>query len=109
MEVRWQFHEIPLPHKKRAALIVRYLACFNVVSGDVEDAPAPNALNKYDISEKDGAFYVQADEASLKAWGREPVKTCKVAGNDNVVVVGGYAYTNISPKDGIIVTNAELL
>ncbi|KAK2834949.1 hypothetical protein FQN49_006751 [Arthroderma sp. PD_2] len=64
-------------------------ACFNVVSGDVEDAPAPNALNKYDISEKDGAFYIKTDEASLKGWGREPVKTCKVAGNDQIVVVGG--------------------
>ncbi|KAM5466387.1 Apoptosis-inducing factor 1 [Microsporum audouinii] len=64
-------------------------ACFNVISGDVEDAPAPNALKKYDITEKEGAFYVKTDEASLKAWGREPVKSCKVASNDKVVVVGG--------------------
>ncbi|PGH14568.1 hypothetical protein AJ80_05888 [Polytolypa hystricis UAMH7299] len=65
-------------------------ACFNIVTGDVEDAPAYNALNKYEVFEKDGAVYVKADEALIKTAGRTPISTCTVTDpQQRVVIVGG--------------------
>ncbi|EAW10911.1 putative AIF-like mitochondrial oxidoreductase (Nfrl) [Aspergillus clavatus NRRL 1] len=64
-------------------------ACFNVGTGDVEDAPAPNALNKYEIVEKNGAVYIKGDEAAIKAGQKDAVFKCSVASPEKVVVVGG--------------------
>ncbi|KAK2736422.1 hypothetical protein FQN57_000755 [Myotisia sp. PD_48] len=64
-------------------------ACFNTTTGDIEDAPAPLALNKYEVYDKDGVFYVKGEEEYLKAFGRTPVQSCKAIGEDKVVVVGG--------------------
>ncbi|KAJ5108688.1 Apoptosis-inducing factor 1 [Penicillium angulare] len=64
-------------------------ACFNVTSGDVEDAPAPNALQKYDVFEKEGAVYINATEAALKSGQRDPVGKCSVNSDEKVVIVGG--------------------
>ena len=66
-----------------------YLACFNVGSGDVEDAPAPNALAKFDILEKGGGVYILGDEASIKSGQRDPVSKCTVSDPNRIVVVGG--------------------
>ncbi|KAJ5558065.1 Pyridine nucleotide-disulfide oxidoreductase dimerization [Penicillium sp. DV-2018c] len=65
-------------------------ACFNVTTGDVEDAPAPNALNKFEVFEKNGGVYIHAREEDIKAGQRNPVFNCKVSkADEKVVVVGG--------------------
>ncbi|KAJ5096312.1 hypothetical protein NUU61_005668 [Penicillium alfredii] len=65
-------------------------ACFNIGSGDVEDAPAPNALNKFDVFEKDGAVYIRGTETDIKAGQRNPVVQCSVSKpEERVVIVGG--------------------
>lgn len=56
----------------------------------MEDAPALNALNKFDVFEKDGAVYIRASEADVKAGQRSPVMKCSVSNaEEKVVVVGG--------------------
>ena len=64
-------------------------ACFNIRTGDVEDAPAPNALNTFEVLQKDGAVYIKAEEAKVKGGKRLPVASFKATGEDNVVIVGG--------------------
>jgi hypothetical protein len=64
------------------------LACYHITTGDIEDAPAPNGLIKFDVFEKDGAVYVKGDEASIKASGRTPVTTCSIESDEHVVIVG---------------------
>ncbi|KAJ6032977.1 hypothetical protein N7444_010748 [Penicillium canescens] len=65
-------------------------ACFNVTTGDVEDAPAPNALNKFEVFEKEGAVYIRAREEDVKAGQRNPVVKCSVTKpEEKVIVVGG--------------------
>ncbi|KAI1908129.1 Apoptosis-inducing factor 1 [Ophidiomyces ophidiicola] len=64
-------------------------ACFNVTTGDIEDAPAPNALEKFEVFEKDSAVYVKADAESLKRYRREPISQCSVVGDQKVVIIGG--------------------
>lgn len=71
-------------------MLIINIACFNIRSGDVEDAPAPNALNKFDVFEKDGAVYIRATEADIKAGQRNPVLKCSVSKpEERVVIVGG--------------------
>ncbi|EEP77273.1 conserved hypothetical protein [Uncinocarpus reesii 1704] len=64
-------------------------ACFNITTGDIEDAPAPNALNKFEVFEKDSAVYVKADSEALSRHGRQPINQCSIVGDDKVVIVGG--------------------
>lgn len=64
-------------------------ACFNVCSGDVEDAPAPNALEKFEVFEKDGAVWIKGEEKAIKAGQRDPVMKCDAEKEGGVVVVGG--------------------
>jgi hypothetical protein len=66
------------------------IACFNIGSGDVEDAPAPNALNKFDVVEKNGGVYIKGEEAAIRAGQRDPVGKRSVTSQDRVVVIGGY-------------------
>ncbi|CRL23285.1 Rieske [2Fe-2S] iron-sulphur domain [Penicillium camemberti] len=67
-------------------------ACYNVTTGDVEDAPAPNALNKFEIFEKEDGVYILAKEEDVKAGQRNPVVKCSVSEpKEKVVVVGGTA------------------
>jgi hypothetical protein len=56
----------------------------------VEDAPAPDALNKFEVMEKDGGVYVRGEESAIKGGRRIPNVTCNSQGEDKVVVVGGY-------------------
>jgi hypothetical protein len=67
-----------------------FSACFNVKSGDVEDAPALDPLAKFEVIEKDGAVYIKGDEELLKANRRTFNAKCSPSGNEKVVVVGGY-------------------
>lgn len=64
-------------------------ACFNVKTGDVEDAPAPDHLHKFDVFEKDGAVYIKGSGDNIKAGRRKPVFKVKSAGQEKVVIVGG--------------------
>ncbi|RYP16324.1 hypothetical protein DL767_010198 [Monosporascus sp. MG133] len=67
-------------------------ACFNAKTGDVEDAPALDALPTFKVVERDGAVYVQGEEGLIKAGKRSPTFKCsKVTAPDadRVVVVGG--------------------
>jgi NADPH-dependent 2,4-dienoyl-CoA reductase/sulfur reductase-like enzyme len=68
-------------------------ACFSAKTGDVEDAPALDALPVFKVTEKDGAVYISGDEATIKAGRRQPTLKCASgeAQGDRVVVVGGGA------------------
>ncbi|KAF2713563.1 rubredoxin-NAD(+) reductase [Pleomassaria siparia CBS 279.74] len=69
-------------------------ACFKVSTGDVEDAPALDALSKYEVFEKNGAVYVKSDEATIKANRRPQDLKCSSAQSDeSVLVIGGYETT----------------
>ncbi|KAJ5761406.1 Pyridine nucleotide-disulfide oxidoreductase dimerization [Penicillium manginii] len=66
-------------------------ACFNITTGDVEDAPALNALNKYEIIEKDDGVYIEAEESDIKSGHRDPALKCSVSSDsdERVLIVGG--------------------
>ncbi|KAL9620451.1 MAG: hypothetical protein Q9160_005036 [Pyrenula sp. 1 TL-2023] len=64
-------------------------ACFNVSTGDVEDAPAPDHLNKFSISEKNGGVYIKGEQSAIKSGRRAPNVKCSAKDNDSVVIVGG--------------------
>ncbi|KAJ5128380.1 Apoptosis-inducing factor 1 [Penicillium atrosanguineum] len=64
-------------------------ACFNISTGDVEDAPALNALTKFELQEKNGAVYILGSEESIKSGHRNPVGKCSASSEEKVVVVGG--------------------
>lgn len=67
-------------------------ACFNTTTGDIENAPALNALPVFKTTERDGAVYITGDAETIKAGNRKPKLKCKAAGappSDKVVVVGG--------------------
>lgn len=71
-------------------LLTKFAACFSVKTGDVEDAPAPDHLHKFDVIEKDGGVYVKGSEDNIKAGRRKPSYKVKSAGQEKVVIVGGY-------------------
>ncbi|KAI4249621.1 MAG: hypothetical protein L6R40_000410 [Gallowayella cf. fulva] len=64
-------------------------ACFNVATGDVEDAPALDPLAKFEVYERSGAVYIKGEEATIKASRRNPNVKCTAQGPEKVVVVGG--------------------
>jgi NADPH-dependent 2,4-dienoyl-CoA reductase/sulfur reductase-like enzyme/nitrite reductase/ring-hydroxylating ferredoxin subunit len=65
-------------------------ACFNVTSGDVEDAPALDPLAKFEIEEKDGKVFVTGEEKVLKDNFPNSLSiSCKATGAEKVIVVGG--------------------
>ncbi|KAK9421409.1 putative Rieske domain-containing protein [Seiridium unicorne] len=66
-------------------------ACFSAKTGDVEDAPALDAIAVFKVTEKDGAVYISGDEATIKSGRRQPNFKCASgqAQGDRVVVVGG--------------------
>lgn len=64
-------------------------ACFNITTGDVEDAPALDPLSKYEIVQKDGAVYIKGEEATIKANRRVLNVRCSAKGSEKVLVIGG--------------------
>ncbi|MCJ1436208.1 hypothetical protein MMC27_005586 [Xylographa pallens] len=64
-------------------------ACFNLATGDVEDAPALDPLAKFDILEKNGSVYIKGEEATIKASRRSLNHKCSPQGPEKVVIVGG--------------------
>lgn len=69
------------------------VACFNAKTGDVEDAPALDALPVFKVSQKDdGSVYVSGEEATIKAGRRKPTFKCNAHDakqEEKVLVVGG--------------------
>lgn len=55
----------------------------------MEDAPAPHSLNKFDVSEKDGAVYIKGKEVDIKAGKRVISIKSEPKTKENVVIVGG--------------------
>ncbi|KAL4930527.1 putative AIF-like mitochondrial oxidoreductase (Nfrl) [Aspergillus undulatus] len=64
-------------------------ACFNVKSGDIEDAPAPAALNTFELLEKGGAVYIRGEESAIKSGQRISEHKCSASGPGGLVIVGG--------------------
>lgn len=67
-------------------------ACFNAKTGDVEDAPALDALPVFKVVERDGAVYLTGEESAIKGSRRKPNFKCAASGGaqeEKVVVVGG--------------------
>lgn len=68
-------------------------ACFNVCTGDIEDAPAPAALHSFQTHIADGKIYVTADPANTakEKKSRPPklLSSGSEAGGAGVVIVGG--------------------
>ncbi|OCL09801.1 hypothetical protein AOQ84DRAFT_290546 [Glonium stellatum] len=64
-------------------------ACFNIETGDVEDAPALDPLSKYEIIQKDGAVYIKGEEAIIKANRRSLNIRCSAQSPEKVLVIGG--------------------
>lgn len=70
------------------------VACFNAKTGDIEDAPALDALPVFAVAERDGAVYIRGDEAAIKSSRRRPDVSRghappPAAAHESVVVVGG--------------------
>jgi len=63
-------------------------ACFNISTGDVEDAPALDPLAKFEVVQKDGAVYIKGEEAVIKANKRHLNLRCQAQGSDRVLVIG---------------------
>ncbi|KAF9561966.1 flavoprotein [Agrocybe pediades] len=69
-------------------------ACFNVCTGDIEDAPAPSALHSFKTQVKDGKIHVTANPSNTSKANMSRFPTLLVSGNVNssakgVVIVGG--------------------
>jgi NADPH-dependent 2,4-dienoyl-CoA reductase/sulfur reductase-like enzyme/nitrite reductase/ring-hydroxylating ferredoxin subunit len=67
-------------------------ACFNAKTGDVEDAPALDALPVFGVTERDGAIYISGEESAIKGSRREPNFKCNTMGDaqdEKILVVGG--------------------
>ena len=73
-----------------------FAACFDVKTGDVEDAPAPHALNKFDVLEKGGGVYIKGKEADIKGGKRTVNIKTTPSGQERVVIVGGYVTGEIT-------------
>lgn len=68
-------------------------ACFDMHTGDIEDAPAIDAIFAFKTSIKDDKVFIDASEEDLKAGRRPPscAATKAKQGGDGVVIIGGGA------------------
>ncbi|PRP84293.1 hypothetical protein PROFUN_08313 [Planoprotostelium fungivorum] len=76
-------------------------ACFNVKTGDIEDAPALDALPTFQVRIDGDDIYVTASAETLKKGRRPP--TCKSKGgesNEKVVIVGAGA-SGLAAAEGL--------
>ncbi|CBF82545.1 hypothetical protein AN9103.2 [Aspergillus nidulans FGSC A4] len=64
-------------------------ACFNVKSGDIEDAPAPAALNTFELFEENGSVYIRGEESAIKSGQRISEHKCSSSGPGGLVIIGG--------------------
>ncbi|EPE30449.1 FAD/NAD(P)-binding protein [Glarea lozoyensis ATCC 20868] len=64
-------------------------ACFKASNGDIENAPAIDALPSFELSEKSGGVYVTGEESAIKNSRRKPKLRVNGKAPEKVVVVGG--------------------
>ncbi|TVY57339.1 Apoptosis-inducing factor 1, partial [Lachnellula cervina] len=65
-------------------------ACFKASNGDIENAPAIDALPSFQLSEKNGGVYITGEQQSIKGSRRKPnIKITGTASSEKVVIVGG--------------------
>ncbi|EWC45798.1 hypothetical protein DRE_05135 [Drechslerella stenobrocha 248] len=66
-------------------------ACFNVATGDIEDAPGLDSLNRFPVTVTDDGLTIEGEESAIKAFSRSPTYICSEATvpEDNVLIVGG--------------------
>ncbi|KAF2743018.1 hypothetical protein M011DRAFT_481150 [Sporormia fimetaria CBS 119925] len=64
-------------------------ACFNVATGNIEDAPAIDPISKYELIERDGAVYIKTDEETIKTNKRPLNLKCSAVSDEKVLVIGG--------------------
>ncbi|KKA30441.1 hypothetical protein TD95_005443 [Thielaviopsis punctulata] len=66
-------------------------ACFSTKTGDIEDAPALDALPTFKVAERNGSVFITGEPAVLKSGRRKPHFSCpEITSTDaGVVVVGG--------------------
>jgi hypothetical protein len=55
----------------------------------VEDSPAPLALNKFHVIEKEGGVYITGTEADIKGGKRQVNVKTTPSSSEKVVIVGG--------------------
>lgn len=65
-------------------------ACFNVATGDVEDAPALDPLAKFEIIQKNGGVYIKGDKEGITSSRRNLNLKCQAQGQEKILVLGGY-------------------
>lgn len=67
------------------------IACFKASNGDIENAPAIDALPSFELSEKNGALYITGEQENIKSSRRKPKIRIsgKAGGSEKVVIVGG--------------------
>lgn len=66
------------------------VACFDIKTGDVEDAPALDPIAKFEIIEKDGGVYIKGEEEVIKASRGHLNTKCQAKGDEKVLVIGRY-------------------
>ena len=73
------------------ARLSSHVACFNVCTGDIEDAPGLDSLWSFNATVKNGKIVVSANEKEVKSKvGRVAAKIAsKPEGKETVVIVGG--------------------
>jgi hypothetical protein len=67
----------------------RHGACFNTSTGEVENAPALDKLQAFEVVIKDGIPYVSADPAALRTGREVPGIPCSIKSDEQVIIVGG--------------------
>ncbi|KAJ7749504.1 hypothetical protein DFH07DRAFT_828598 [Mycena maculata] len=72
-------------------------ACFNVCTGDIEDAPAPDALHSFQVKVSDGQIHVSANPADTQKANMSRAPKLTTTGTethgDGVVIIGGGSAT----------------
>ncbi|KAI9888197.1 MAG: hypothetical protein M1820_010241 [Bogoriella megaspora] len=64
-------------------------ACFNIATGDVEDAPALDPLAKFEIVQRDGGVYIKGDKEGITSSRRQLNLKCQATSPEKVLVIGG--------------------
>ncbi|EPQ52733.1 hypothetical protein GLOTRDRAFT_64447 [Gloeophyllum trabeum ATCC 11539] len=70
-------------------------ACFNVCTGDIEDAPAPDAIHSFNTHVTDGKIYVTADPSKVTSEAKSRPPKLLASGFEGTV--GGTA------KNGVVI------
>jgi NADPH-dependent 2,4-dienoyl-CoA reductase/sulfur reductase-like enzyme len=70
-------------------LLTLCTACFHSSTGDIENAPALDALPSFGLSEKNGGVYITGEEQRIKSSRRKPnIKISGAVGPEKIVIVG---------------------